>query len=402
VTDAPFSFAGTDYRGPSGEPERIMLPHPPPHLGTRPETSIDTWMWYFAGWEPEYRYDSWRELAVRAPQRLPLLGDPAVRFEGVPYYYNDNRDLMAWHVRWMREAGVKAIAFEFTPTYDEQGELSTPFWGNRALELAFLGKDELGGPAVAAGPYTESMDFVIMWTNHPMPGLGSDGATPELADYMVTQYLAQPNYARIDGKPVLLLWMTSNLIDALGSTRAAADYLELLRVKSREHGLGEILILSVHESPDAAGLVELGLDGATGYHHDSTGGYTERTRVLADGQEIVDRHEDFLTQTLPGYEAIWRSATKDCQAHDLTYVVPVCPMQDWLPMERDWKSVVYDGTSFEAFGQMLDRARAVIAEHSLAPLVLVEAWNEWGEGSYLEPSMEYGFGWLQAMLDGTR
>jgi hypothetical protein len=30
-------------------------------------------------------------------------------------------------------------------------------------------------------------------------------------------------------------------------------------------------------------------------------------------------------------------------------------------------------------------------------MVLVEAWNEWGEGSYIEPQQEYGFGDLDAI-----
>jgi hypothetical protein len=31
--------------------------------------------------------------------------------------------------------------------------------------------------------------------------------------------------------------------------------------------------------------------------------------------------------------------------------------------------------------------------------VLIEAWNEWGEGSYIEPHREFGFGYLDAIRD---
>ena len=29
--------------------------------------------------------------------------------------------------------------------------------------------------------------------------------------------------------------------------------------------------------------------------------------------------------------------------------------------------------------------------------ILIEAWNEWGEGSYIEPHREFGFGYLDAV-----
>lgn len=34
-------------------------------------------------------------------------------------------------------------------------------------------------------------------------------------------------------------------------------------------------------------------------------------------------------------------------------------------------------------------------------IVLIKAWNEWGEGNYMEPDIRYGRGWLQALKNGS-
>ena len=30
-------------------------------------------------------------------------------------------------------------------------------------------------------------------------------------------------------------------------------------------------------------------------------------------------------------------------------------------------------------------------------IILVKSWNEWGEGNYMEPDLEFGHGWINAL-----
>ena len=49
---------------------------------------------------------------------------------------------------------------------------------------------------------------------------------------------------------------------------------------------------------------------------------------------------------------------------------------------------------------MLGRScEAEVGQTAANKSVLIEAWNEWGEGSYIEPHREFGFGYLDAIRD---
>ena len=46
----------------------------------------------------------------------------------------------------------------------------------------------------------------------------------------------------------------------------------------------------------------------------------------------------------------------------------------------------------------------LLAAPTTPKIITVNAWNEWPEGSVLEPEQEYGYGYLEAIKDvfGTR
>ncbi len=395
-------LAGTTYCD-GDELRRIRLPNRPDHFGAVPERTIEPWVWYFAGWEPEYKGEGWNIIRRNAPERMPLLADPAASHDGQEYYVNSHPDVLAWHVRWMREAGIGAILFEFGASHDDTGAWKGPYWSNRTLELGFLGKDEIGGPAVDGGPYVEIMPFAVMWVNFVGgTDINAQFASPELPDYLASQYLAQPHYARIDGKPVLFVWSVNVLVEATGSIEASRAYLNTIREAARRHDAGEILIIFVEDEVEPETLVELGADGCTAYTRYRMGEYEMVTRTTADGKKIEESVEDFEKHIRPGYRNMWDSLGPGCKERGLEYLVPVCGSQDWRSIDRGWRSVVWEGTSPQGFEAMLGDAREAITRHGLQPIVVVEAWNEWGEGSYIEPSTEYGFAWLNALRRATR
>ncbi len=59
------------------------------------------------------------------------------------------------------------------------------------------------------------------------------------------------------------------------------------------------------------------------------------------------------------------------------------------------------GSSPDAYRRWLSAlvVQSVSRAHVQEPLVFVNAWNEWAEGTHLEPDDRFGRAWLEATLE---
>jgi hypothetical protein len=56
----------------------------------------------------------------------------------------------------------------------------------------------------------------------------------------------------------------------------------------------------------------------------------------------------------------------------------------------------------EEYGKLLTAARAFIEKRGLRKFVSIEAFNEWLEGSFVEPSTQWGLTYLEAIREAFR
>jgi hypothetical protein len=377
-------------------PQRIDVAGQLPPATTPVATDYTVAMWYFAAWEPEYTWDGWRQVAERAPWRLPLLfdsSDKEMTYNGIQFYRASNPRVVDWHVHWMREHCINLMLWDWYPGMHTDGTFDPTFFGNRALEVGFLRKEQLGGPAVATNRFAETMPFAIMWTNHaPANRLGKG-----LAEYIVDQFLVQPNYYKIDGKAFLPLWSPSDLVSGAGGQAEAKAALDHLREYARSRGVPGVYVVAVNGAHSREQISALGIDGAMGYNVLLAGGSTAEYRPAGE-RVLEDRLEDFKSQTIRGHEALW---ARMADAFGRDWFVPTCPMQNWEPTLRPTNYIMRDHTP-EAYGELLVAAKAFIDQRGLRKFVSIEAFNEWLEGSYVEPGTQWGLTYLEAIREAFR
>ena len=158
-----------------------------------------------------------------------------------------------------------------------------------------------------------------------------------------------------------------------------------MRERARAAGLPGIYIMgAARENTRLEALVHEGYDAGTGYNYPRAG-MPDETALSAPYAAMVD-----------GYEQIWYSIA----VQRLIDYAPVTePGWDSRPWHGD-KALVRTGRDPEKFEDMLRRARVFTDRYPIAggrKLVLIEAWNEPGEGAAIEPHRQWGFAYLDAV-----
>lgn len=75
---------------------------------------------------------------------------------------------------------------------------------------------------------------------------------------------------------------------------------------------------------------------------------------------------------------------------------------DWDNTPRNKKGLVYDGTSPELFGKYMKRLSDKVDKEYSSDFVFINAWNEWAEGTYLEPDTVYGYEYLEKLKESVQ
>ncbi len=263
-------------------------------------------------------------------------------------------------------------------------------------------------------PNNEKMKFYLMWANHDagyawdvrISDLGCIGGDPnvwlgsvdrvefeKVVHRVIENYFSRPNYYKINGKPVFMIYDVDNLVKGLGGIEAAREALDWFReetVKAGHPGLelqltawGERVsnmsgVDGTHELSTKEVVPTLGFDSVTNYQ------FVHFCNMNRDYAEI-----------LPDIYTEWDRMDKD-------YAVPYYPHisigWDNNPRFINFTGCICQNNTPEMFEQGLRKAKEYVDTHNLpAPLITINSWNEWTETSYLEPDTKYGYGYLEAV-----
>ncbi|MBP3317351.1 MAG: glycoside hydrolase family 99-like domain-containing protein [Alistipes sp.] len=253
----------------------------------------------------------------------------------------------------------------------------------------------------------EKMNFYIMWANHNVVKNywnyhrhGDDNSLlfdasvtweqfKTIVDRVINQYFKLPNYVKIDGCPVFSIFDMGRFLSSFGSMEEAAKAMQYFRDEVVKAGFKG---LHIQESAGGGGhlseskiahmrnyVEKLGVNSMAFYN---MGGFD--CDYLTHGQNAINIRKEY----------------------DDALSIPIFPTVSigWDDSPRYPAKGAKDVTRFnhspQVFATFLQAAKEYADSHpEQPPFIMINAWNEWVEGSYLLPDRKYGFGFLEAVRD---
>ncbi|TDE09881.1 hypothetical protein E1269_12965 [Jiangella asiatica] len=371
----------------------------------------DVLAYYFPHWHADERDAEWIspgftewELVNRAVPRFPGHRQPRVPALGC----RDESDpvVMESEVRLAHDHGIDGFIFDYY-WYDDGPYLQ------RALDEGFLGRETGGSP----------FRFALMWANHDLldlyplpaptsrsrprllrPGAIARDAFEAMTDHIVAAYFSRPDYHTVAGRPFFSVYELGTFVESMGGPDAAADALRSLDRKARRAGLPGVHVdvvvwgtgvLPNHVTLDRPRQLLQALPVAstssyTWLHHVDLSAHSfpvgdwDRVR-----EEVFDQYRAYPHELslpfIPNLSVGWDSSPRTSPDGPWEYN----PGYGWTP--------VFECSAASVAKAAADAAQLLAVQPDAPPIVTVNAWNEWTEGSYLLPDTDRGTALLEAL-----
>lgn len=326
-----------------------------------PEYLIGTY--YFPGWTDRAKglvhpYP-WQPIK-NFPEKKPSLG----------WYSDSDPAVLRQQITWMKQYGIGFVVFDW-------------YWdgSNTYLDQAVRAFKKIKTPG--------EMKFAILWANH-YKFRGGMLEYRWMVNYWISQYLADSDYLSIDEKPVVFIFS-----------------IDMFEAAAKQIGVETAVLVEVaNDAAISAGLPGIHFVAGTPALEHWVNGVAKKANFLSisgynyrigysGNPESAFFPSGGYQQLDAAYRQNWNWMMKKSK---LPYIIPMTSGWD----KRPWGGSRNPGQDMsisnpEEFEAHLLQAKRLMDQYpeKSRHMGVICCWNEFGEGSYIEPTMSTGFNYLQ-------
>lgn len=340
-----------------------------------------------------------RLIAFYLPQYHRIPENDAWWGEGFTDWTNVRKaePLFSWHEQPREPSQLGYYCLEDAAVREEQANLARQhgihgfcyyhYWfgeGKRLLEKPFNEVLKSGRP---------DFPFCLCWANESwtrrwdgkehdvlMPQTYTEESAATFAEELVEAF-ADPRYIRVNGKPLFLVYHARHIPNP-------ARHVEIWRNIWRKRGIGEVYLIAALTFGEKH-PIDMGFDAGVEFPpHQPLFNYPKRLLPESVGAvdfngNIID-YKQFVTSHL------------SCPLPDYRLYRTVILKWDNSP-RRGREARVFVGCTPTMYGWWLSQCveRSLLSHPPGERFVFINAWNEWAEGSYLEPDRKHGTAFLE-------
>jgi hypothetical protein len=320
-------------------------------------------------WYEKTRPGCWDIIAKNYPERAPVLG-----------YYNEALpEVVDWDIKYAIEHGISFFMDCWYRTPSNLGKSPIVAYIDHWL-TAYLNSK-----------YKEQMNFALLWVNvikTNSTGISSESdLIDNLLPYWIDNYFKKSSYLKIDNKPVLSIYSYAQFITDLGGNANAKLAVQKMKEACVAAGFSGLHLITTHQSNynnDISYLKELGFDAITSYHVPTFTG--KMNSYNPPEQSVIPNIQ----------ETCWNEIKRISKME--TYPVACMGWDD-----RPWKPYgAPKGWFLEPsyFKTVCEKAKSFSDNNTgIKKIIMLDNWNEFGEGHYIAPSQQFGFSYLDVIRE---
>ena len=197
------------------------------------------------------------------------------------------------------------------------------------------------------------------------------------------KYFRDERYIKINGKPVLMVYKPNDIPNV-------KEICELWRKEAKKSGFDDLYLICSIVFPEPFNPLEIGFDA--GYEFPPLTTYNQFY-----SNEDIKINSDF-SGNIYDYKKVVDSYMLHRHTCDRIYRTVMLSWDNTARRQND--SSIFHNFTLQSYSKWLSYA----CEHTInnknfsnkEKIVFINAWNEWAEGTHLEPDAKYGYGYLES------